>query len=116
MGVRARVSRGHDGPAPLERLAFCECRQALSFYQVRDLDAHQVENGWHHIDQLHRIGDPSRRGDQFRIPHHEYAMSQLLIERLAMRRPAVLPEFLAVIGNHYDEGVIQNAELLELPD
>src|SRR5437870_8499592 len=43
-------------------------------------------------------------------------MRQFLVERLAVRGPAVLPKFLAMIGNHDNERVVQNPKLLQFVD
>src|SRR5205823_796393 len=49
-------------------------------------------------------------------PHEENSVRQLLVERMAVRSPSMLPEFLAVIRDHYDERVIQHTDLLQLVD
>ena len=43
-------------------------------------------------------------------------MSQLLIKRVAVAGPSVLPELFAMVGNDDDESVFQNPELLQLVD
>ena len=41
-------------------------------------------------------------------------MRQFLVKRVSVRRPSVFPELFAMIGDHDNQGVVQNSELLEL--
>src|SRR5271169_5251468 len=41
-------------------------------------------------------------------------MSQLLVKRLSVSGPTVLPKFFAMVGDYDDQGVFQNPELLQL--
>src|SRR5579864_8415462 len=43
-------------------------------------------------------------------------MRQLLIKRMAVRCPSVLPKLFAMIGDNHNQSVIDNSELLQLAD
>src|SRR5258708_31152315 len=108
--MRTGVSRGHHRSPYLECLPFDERRQALAFNKVRYLLTKQIEDRRHNVDQLHRLADSPRRGDQFWIPHRKDSVCQLLVKRLAVRGPPMFPEFLSVIGDDHDQSVIQYSE------
>src|SRR5215831_4823576 len=42
-------------------------------------------------------------------------MRQFLVERLSVRGPSMLPEFLAMVRDNHNQGVVENAELLQFP-